>query len=86
MILYEGKPHHRPNNEAFLEAFADRLGDFWFPNWTQAPWHLQILSSGGVLLHFYPHTLKAHADGDKCVFGVEAMRELLDLQDVELIE
>lgn len=84
--LYNAKPHHRSNNEAFLRHFADKLDVFWFPNRTAAPWHLQAHSNFGVLLNFFPHTMKAHADGDKCVMGLKAMRNLFNLQDVDLIE
>ena len=82
--LYATKHHHEVYNAAFLQAFPDK--EFWFPNREKAPWHLQAKSIDGVLLNFYPHSMKAHTNGDKCVMGIEAMRELFLLEDVSLID
>lgn len=85
--LYETKQHHRENNQLFRDFMSENpLIHFWHPNKAQAPWHVQARSPGGVLLNFYPHTLKAHADGAKCVAGIEAMWELLLLEDEKVLE
>jgi len=82
--LYASKHFHQLNNAQFVKAFSDKK--FWWPNREKAPWQLQSKSIGGLLLNFYPHLLKAHADGDKCVVGIRAMQELFLLEDISLIE
>ena len=74
--------------ETIINA-TDIRSDLYFANYEKAPWHVQAIINKFEVT-FWPHTMKAHAQG----FGTQAdLHAIIDLicsikdeKDVEVVE
>tara|TARA_R100000541_G_scaffold45939_1_gene52972 strand:- start:152 stop:448 length:297 start_codon:yes stop_codon:yes gene_type:complete len=72
-------PEHNVNLlrfETIINATQIR-SDLYFANHEKAPWHVQAVING-FEINFWPHTMKAHAQG----FGTkESQHKIIDMID-----
>ena len=64
MQLWSNKSWHEENIVAFREFLRRNPQlDFYFPNFRDAPWHLQARTQDGEVLDFWPHKNKGCYNG-----------------------
>jgi len=74
--------------ETIIDA-TDIRSDLYFANYEKSPWHVQAVING-FEVNFWPHTMKAHAQG----FGTKAdlhaiidmVHSIKDEEDFEVLE
>lgn len=70
------KPHHKDNVRQFLEAVDETKLEYFWPNYDNAPWHVQARVNG-YIINFWPCSNRANIDREKSVYGKGAIIRLI---------
>lgn len=74
-----GRGDQQRNIERFRReiVMANPDIDFFQPNYSAAPWHVQAMV-GGIVMNFWPHNAKACNEREKSVEGFDAIKDLIE--------